>query len=642
VCGILGIVGQRIERDRVARMAATMRHRGPDAGGILQWEDGALAHRRLSILDPSTVANQPFVDPQGRAVLVFNGEIYNYRDLRKHLEARGHVFRTSSDTEVLLAGYLEWGQRCVHRLNGMFAFAVWDYRDHSLFLARDRFGKKPLFLALLSDGGLLFASEMKPFLASELIDPALDAEALVDYLHLNYVLCPKTPLRQVRQLPAAHIGTWRDGRFMSAPYWDLADSFLEDRWPGDDDAAITKLDELLADATKRRLYSDVPLGAFLSGGVDSSTVVALMRRAGTADLHTFSVEFPEAEFNEGAYSRLAAKHLGTVHHPHLVDESVADLLSDYAQRLDVPLGDDSTISTYLLSRWAREQVTVALSGDGADELFAGYITYQADALHRNLGWLRRPLSVLFGAIGPLLPESGAKLSRRFRAAQLRRGLARSAADAHFAWRQVGDSAAVLAPDLVKQAADYNPAETFRLHHQRVRGADWLDRMLYVDCQTWLRDDILVKVDRASMAASLECRSPFLDYRVAEFAARLPRRLKLRGGAKKIALRRLARRFLPVEIVNRKKAGFNSPTADWLRGPLRPMAEDLFTSGSLEALGLCWQPRLQARWNHFQHGAREHQYRMWGLFCLALWQRHVLAGWRDLCLPFRAPPTRASA
>jgi asparagine synthase (glutamine-hydrolysing) len=627
VCGILGIVGQRTERSRVARMAATMRHRGPDAAGMLVWDDGALAHCRLSILDPSTAANQPFVDSQGRAVLVFNGEIYNYRELRRQLEAHGHAFRTTSDTEVLLAAFLQWGAQCVDRLDGMFAFAVWDDRTRALFVARDRFGKKPFFFAHLPSGGFLFASEIKPFLASGLIDATLDAEAMVDYLHLNYVLCPKTLLRQVRQLPAGHVGSWHGGHWDSRPYWDLADSFLDDRWHGDDGAAIERLGELLNDATRQRLYSDVPLGAFLSGGVDSSTVVAAMRRAGVADLHTFSVEFEQPEFNEGAFSRRAANHLGTVHHPRLVDESIADILPDYAQRMDVPLGDDSAISTYLLSRWTRRHVTVALSGDGADELFAGYITYRADAMHRRLSRLRRPVAWLLGAIGRCLPETGAKLSRRFRAVQLQRGLAQPAAEAHFAWRQVGDGAA-LAPDMRRAAADYDPADTFRFYHRRVRGADWLDRMLYVDCQTWLRDDILVKVDRASMAASLECRAPFLDHRLAEFASRLPRWLKLRGREQKIALRRLARRFLPVDIVDRKKAGFNSPTALWLRGPLRPMAEDLFASGTLDALGLSWRPDLVERWNQFQRGAREHQYGIWGLFCLSLWQRHVLAGWRD--------------
>ncbi|HMF15528.1 MAG TPA: asparagine synthase (glutamine-hydrolyzing) [Gemmataceae bacterium] len=628
MCGILGIVGQRIERDCVAHVAATMRHRGPDASGIRLWEDGALAHCRLSILDPSAAANQPFVDSLGRAALVYNGEIYNYRELRKHLEARGHLFRTASDTEVLLAGYLEWGEHCVDHLNGMFAFAVWDYRTHSLFLARDRFGKKPLFYALLRNGCLIFASEIKPFLASGLVDSRVDAEALVDYLHLNYVLCPKTPLRQVRQLPAAHVGTWRDGHWSARPYWDLADSFLADRWSGDEGSTIDRLDELLMDATRQRLRSDVPLGAFLSGGVDSSTVVATMRRAGAADLHTFSVEFPEPEFNEGGFARRAADHLETIHHPHLVEESLVDILPEYARRMDVPLGDDSAISTYLLSRWARQHVTVALSGDGADELFAGYSTYQADALHHRLGPLRRPAAWLLCKLGPYVPESGAKLSRRFRAAQLGRGLALPAELAHVAWRQVGSRAGTIAPDLQRENAGYDPSETFRQCYARVPDADWLDRMLYVDCQTWLRDDILVKVDRASMAASLECRAPFLDYRIAEFAARLPRRLKLRGSEKKRALCTLARRFLPAEIVDRKKSGFNSPTTNWLRGTLRTMAEDLFASGALESLGLSWRPHLETRWNQFQRGRREHQYGLWGLFCLALWQRHVLAGWQE--------------
>jgi asparagine synthase (glutamine-hydrolysing) len=630
VCGIFGIVGRRMERQQMAQAAATMRHRGPDAEGVLVWEDGALAHRRLSILDTSAAANQPFEDCQHRAAIVFNGEIYNYVDLRRQLQALGHSFHTTSDTEVLLASYLQWREACVERLNGMFAFAVWDYRARSLFLVRDRLGKKPLLYARLPDGALLFASELKPLLASNLIDDTLDAEALLDYLHLNYVLTPKTLLRSVRQLPAGSWATWRDGQWQTHTYWDLADSFLGERFGDDEVRILDQLGELLADATRLRLYSDVPLGGFLSGGVDSSTVVAMMRHQGTADVHTFSIEFPAAEFNEGAYSRLAAKHLGTVHHPQVVDEQVADVLPEFAYRIDSPLGDDSAISTYLLSCWARRHVTVALSGDGADELFAGYVTYQADALRRRLGRLRRPVARVLGWLGPRLPERGAKLSRRFRAEQFRRGLGCSEADAHFTWRQVGtpgNGVDWLAPDLVREAGNYDPVEVFRDHHERVRGADWLDRMLYLDCRTWLCDDILVKVDRASMAASLECRAPFLDYRIAEFAARLPHRMKLRGGQKKIGLRRLARRFLPSSIVDRKKAGFNSPTVEWLSGPLRPLVEELFFDGALASLGLCWQPRLATQWREFLEGARHHQYGLWGLLGLALWQRHVRSGCR---------------
>jgi len=623
-------------------MAAAMRHRGPDAGGTLFWDDGALAHRRLSILDTSAAANQPFADMHGRAAIVYNGEIYNYRELRSRLESLGHIFRTAGDTEVLLAAYLQWGPRCVDHLNGMFAFAVWDYRTRELFAARDRLGKKPFYYARLADGALLFASELKPFLASGLIDDAPDPEAMIDYLHLNYILCPRTPLLHVRQLPPAHRATWRAGVWSESAYWDLADSFLADRFSENDATLIDRLGELTDDATRCRLFSDVPLGAFLSGGVDSSTVVALMRGR-TADLHTFSVEFPAPEFNEGAYSRQAATHLGTEHHPCTVDERVADLLPEFAQRMDVPLGDDSAVSVYLLARWARQHVTVALTGDGADEMLAGYITYKADSLHRRLGWFRRPAAWALNWLGPWLPEGGAKLSRRFQAEQLRRGLERPSAEAHFLWRQVADPrdlAGALAPDLAQAARGYTPVDVFRAYHDRVRGADWLDRMLYVDCRTWLVDDILVKADRATMAASLECRSPFLDYRLAEFAARLPRRLKLQGGRTKVALKELARRHLPASIVERKKAGFNSPTADWLRGPLRPMAEELFASGTLESLGVAWTPVLASRWQAFQRGARQYQYGFWGLLCLALWQRHVRAGWREGLGAM--PPSHAAA
>src|SRR5262249_30472453 len=322
-------------------------------------------------------------------------------------------------------------------------------------------------------------------LATGLIDDRLDAQALLDYLHLNYVLSPKTPLRAVRQLPAGHCAAWKAGQWNARCYWDLADSFLDDRCGHSDERMIDRLGELLADSTRMRLFSDVPLGGFLSGGVDSSTIVAMMRRQGAANLHTFSIEFPAAEFNEGAYSRLAARHLETIHHPHLVEEQVSDVLPEYAHRMDTPLGDDSAISTYLLSRWARRQVTVSLSGDGADELFAGYVTYQADALHRRLGWLRRPVACMLGWLGPRLPEHGAKLSRRFRAEQFRRGLLCSASDAHFAWRQVGtqgNGEDWLAADLVKECGDYSPIDVFRDHHARMCGADWLDRMLYVDCR----------------------------------------------------------------------------------------------------------------------------------------------------------------
>jgi asparagine synthase (glutamine-hydrolysing) len=625
MCGILGVVGHPIEPGRLAVLAATMAHRGPDAAGVLHWPDGGMAHRRLSILDVSAAANQPFTDPDDRAALVFNGEIYNYLELRAELEAAGAVFRTNSDTEVLLHGYLHWGDDVVPRLNGMFAFAVWDRARRRLLLARDRLGKKPLYLAALPDGGLLFASELKPLIASGLVDTALDPEALRDYLQLNYVLHPKTLLRGVRQMPPGHLGRWQDGSLRQERYWDLAACYREPRLVARDEELIDELGGLMADATRRRLFSDVPLGGFLSGGVDSSAVTALMRQAGATDLHTFSVEFSSPEYDEGAYSRLAARLLGTRHHPHLVDEAVGDCLPTFAALLDSPLGDDSAVSAYFLCRWARRHVTVALSGDGADELFAGYTTYVADLLHRRLGPLRRPASMAARALAPLLSEKGAKLSRRFQARRFADGLGQDACGAHFAWRQVlgDDLLPLVAPDLLAAAGPYTPADVFRGHYDDAAGADWLDRLLYVDCKTWLVDDILVKVDRVSMAASLECRSPFLDYRVVEWAARLPRRLKLRGRQKKVAVRELARRWLPPEIVDRKKAGFNSPTVEWMAGPLREMVRAAL-AGGLERLGVRWGGGVERLWDAFQAGAGHHRYALWGLLILALWERQVLA------------------
>jgi asparagine synthase (glutamine-hydrolysing) len=625
VCGILGIVGQQVEPGKLETLARTMIHRGPDAGGVAVFRGGGFAHRRLSILDTSSAANQPFHDPRNRAILVFNGEIYNFLELRSELEQLGVRFRTNSDTEVLLHGYLHWKEGVVSRLNGMFAFAVWDVAEQKLFLARDRLGKKPLYYARLADGGLMFSSEFKALVASGLIETRIDPEAVLDYLNLNYVLAPKTLLAQVRQLQPAHTGVWQANHWHTTAYWNLLDSFLAPKITAPEEEVEEELDHLLQDATRLRLLSDVPLGSLLSGGVDSSLITAVMRGNVQSALHSFSIEFPEKDYNEGRYSRLAARHIDTQHHPRLVENPGAEELKNMARLLDCPLGDDSIVSTYLLCQRAREQVTVALSGDGADELFAGYVTYQADALHRNLGLLRRPLRWLVGAVGGWLPERGAKISRRFRARQLHRGLRLGPAAAHFSWRQVADPAAHLAyRDLFRAANDYTPADTFRKFHDAAAGADWLDRFLYVDSQTWLPDDILVKVDRASMAASLEYRSPFLDYRLVEYAARLPGTLKLRGSRKKYILRKLARRYLPAEIIDRKKAGFNSPVVFWMRSSLREAVEASLSGPALQQLGISWKGGLEDQWRDFLKGRSDYQYALWGLFTLTIWWESIIS------------------
>jgi len=629
MCGIFGIAGSTVDEHRVRGWVDTMSHRGPDAAGVLSCGNVVLAHRRLSILDTSDAANQPFCGPDGRTAVVFNGEIYNYRDLRQQLHSAGHCFRTTGDTEVLLLGYLEWGESVVERLNGMFAFAIFDARDHSLFLARDRFGKKPLFVSQLPGGGLIFSSELKALLACGLVDATVDPEAVVDYLHLNYVLSPKTMLRSVRQLPAACCGRWKEGAWSTRSYWDLAESLQASKIRlKRSSEVIDQFEELLDDATKIRLYSDVPVGAFLSGGVDSSTVVSLMRRHKSDDLHTFSVEFDEAAYDEGTFSQLASRHFHTRHHREAVHAPSLDDLAEGSRLMDVPLGDDSSIPLIQLASSARRSVTVSLTGDGADELFAGYVTYQADRLRRWLRPLRTVVAPVLAAVGQSVTEQGAKRSRRFQAEQFRRGLSRGAAAAHYAWREIGGPhrlPASATTDLLSEAGDYRPCDIFRKYHKRVRHADWLDRFLYVDCRTWLTDNILVKVDRTSMAASLECRSPFLDHRVAEFAARLPRRFKIWGAAGKPAVRKLARRLLPPTIVKRRKSGFNSPTDVWLRGSLRQSAEDLLSSGSLARFGLTWHAGIEPVWRQFLAGDRRYQYSFWGLFQLALWEKHVLSG-----------------
>ncbi|MGE3315629.1 MAG: asparagine synthase (glutamine-hydrolyzing) [Planctomycetaceae bacterium] len=627
MCGILGIAGRTVDEPSLAAWADTMRHRGPDAAGTYTWHDGGFAHRRLQILDTSSAANQPLEDPSGRAVVIFNGEIYNHRDLRAELGRRGHRFRTQSDTEVLLAGYFEWGTRVVEQLHGMFAFAIHDTRDDSVFIARDRLGKKPLFLAELPRGGLIFASELKPILASGLVDTAIDHEAILDFVHLNYILSPKTPLSSVRQLPAAHCGVWKRNRFSSGPYWNLADQFLAGPVTNrHDDDLIDELEALLADATRIRLNSDVPLGAFLSGGLDSTTVVGLMRRFRKNRLHTFSIEFEAEGYDESPHSRAAADFLRTEHHPQLIADDVCGVLPEFARRMDVPLGDDSSLSMYLLAKMSRNDVTVALTGDGADELFAGYDTYHADWLRRYLHPFRGPARVGLDLLSRMVPESGAKRSRRFRIEQFRRGLSGTEADAHYRWREVSEHGAITkygGLGLQHASLTYSPRHAFRRYFHELKDASWLDRALYVDMKTWLVDDILVKIDRTSMAASVECRSPFLDHRVVEFAARLPTHLKMRGLSRKYAVRQVARRFLPAEMVDRRKSGFNSPTEFWMRGILRDIVEETLGGGALERFGFDWRGGLETSWRRFLAGERRHQYALWGLFMLGLWETHVL-------------------
>ena len=567
MCGIAGLLAPELDagavRGVVLAMAETLIHRGPDGGA--QWcADGiALAHRRLSIIDLEG-GNQPMVSPSG-TVIVFNGEIYNYVELREALMAKGRRFVTDSDTEVLLALFEEYGEQCLDHLVGMFAFAIWQPQQKRLFLARDRVGKKPLFLA--RDGrNLAFASEIKALLAWPRIrqQTRLNPQAVSDYLSLGFVLSPKTFYANIQTLPAGHAawfeaesGAWREW-----DYWKPERFFTAARHPFDCHAR-ERFAELFDDAVRIRLRSDVPLGAFLSGGLDSSAVVESMtRQTGTPPI-AFSVGFAEKSYDESETARSVAEHLGA-RFIRLDQPPESDLdLAALVHHTDQPFADTSLLPTYTLCKAARTQVTVALSGDGADELLAGYTTYRADRLYRYFRHVPRPVQRLMhhGAHRFLRP-SQAKVGWDMKVKQFLHAHGMDRETAHGMWRMffsAEEKGRLLSAELKAELGGYDPLAAMAAWFERVPKADFLDRALYVDIKTWLQDDILVKVDRMSMANSLEVRSPFLDHRLIEFAAQLDPRAKMNGTIQKAILREHLHGRIPPEVLRQPKRGFNAPT-----------------------------------------------------------------------------------
>lgn len=623
MCGIAGFVGDLGGSDRQAAAAAmtgALVHRGPDGEGIHLDQAVALGHRRLAIIDLHEGAAQPMTGPSG-AVIVFNGEIYNYVELRKGLEAAGETFATESDTEVLLRLYEREGAAALQKLVGMFAFAVWEPDRRRLFLARDRLGKKPLYY--FHDGRrFAFASEIKALLAlPEVADGlAMDPLALSDFLSLGYIQTPKTAFATIRRLPAACQAVFDadHGSLSVGTYWHLEEHFLADRLPAGP-ATREAFADCLSEAVRLRLRSDVPVGVFLSGGLDSSAVAALMARLDPQGTRAFCVGFAEDSYDESHYARLVADHLGIpiAVLPHALPD--ADLIRRLVWHCDEPFADTSMMPTYLLNRSARDHVTVALTGDGADEILAGYPTYRADALYALTGRIPAPVTRGLSRLADrLLRPRYKKLGWDFKLRQYLRGHGLSPERAHYAWREIlsgPEKAAILGPDLAKACAGYDPFDTFAGWFAKVKGAGFLDRSLFVDSKTWLQDDILVKADRMSMAASLEVRSPFLDHRVVEFAARLPANAKMAGGTQKVLLKEIMAELLPAATIRRRKAGFNAPTralgctalepgdftAEFPPGfRLDPRREDItFKSFSLATLGTWLQllssHRHSGRW-----------------------------------------------
>jgi asparagine synthase (glutamine-hydrolysing) len=582
-----------------------------------------LGHRRLSIIDLST-GDQPVFNEGRTVAVVFNGEIYNFRELRADLEGRGHHFVTRSDTEVIVHAYEEYGERCVERFRGMFAFALWDQGQRRLLLARDRVGKKPLYY--VHDGErLCFASELKALLQDPALKRAVDLEALDDFFAFGAVPAPRTIIQGVAQLPPGHYLVWKDGAVRTAEYWDL----VYRAGPGRrEEEYLEEFDGVFAEAVRLRMISDVPLGAFLSGGVDSSAVVAAMSRHAERPVRTTSVGFLERAYSELGHARAVAEAVRSDHHEVVVQPKAAEVLPRLVWHLDEPFADSSALPTYYVSKAARERVTVALSGDGGDEVFAGY--QRRYGLNRWEGRLRRWLPAcarerVLGPIGRVYPKAD-WLPRPLRAKYFLANLGMSFERAYFSDVSLfrpEEKARAYASQFRAELRGREAFDDFARHFRKVEGLDPLTRLLYVDLKTWLPNDILVKVDRMSMATSLEVRSPFLDHHVIEFAATVPPELKFRGGMSKYLLKRHLDGRVPGSAIHRRKQGFEIPLGRWLRGDLRGMAENLLLSSRALGRGYLRAEAVRDLWVRHQRGLRDGSAHLWALMVLELWHRTFL-------------------
>jgi len=646
MCGIAGVVDRQEQsavetlRAQAAAMADSLAHRGPDGEGV--WVDPAagiaLAHRRLAIIDLSPAGRQPMVSANGRYVVTYNGEIFNYRELRRELLAAGARITGDSDTEVMLEGFAHWGiEATIRRLIGMFAVALWDSAAQTLTLVRDRLGIKPLYYADLGHR-LLFGSQLRALLAAGGWAPALDDDALASYLRFGYVPVPLAIYRQAAKLPPGCLLTLARGKpAVIARYWDMREIAVSGlRQAGDDGlddaAAVEQLDALLRDSVRRRMIADVPLGALLSGGIDSSTVVALMQTQSTRPVKTFSIGFREDGFDEAVHARAVAEHLGCDHTELYVEPRHAlDVIPTLPDMFDEPFADPSQIPTHLVARMTREHVTVALSGDGGDELFAGYNRYfWAEMLWRRLSPVPRGVRRLGAAAAMQLPTR--QWDRLL--ALMPRGWAPPQAGDKI--RKVAEILACERPDDIyrRLVSQWQDPAGLALRGREVDGIlrdpgvasdipGFTERMQFFDSVTYLPDDILTKVDRASMQVGLEARVPLLDHRVVEFAWRQPLHRKVRDGSGKWLLRQVLDRYVPAALVNRPKMGFDVPIDRWLRGPLRDWAEDLLDPRRLAADGLLRPEIVAQTWREHLSGTRNWQYPLWVVLMFQMWRRRWL-------------------
>jgi asparagine synthase (glutamine-hydrolysing) len=619
MCGIAGMVQSEadgaVSQAAIRRMCATLVHRGPDDEGIFVKGGVGLGMRRLSIIDVAG-GHQPVFNEDKTVCVIFNGEIYNFRDLRLELERRGHRFASHSDTEVIVHLYEEHGMECVQKLRGMFAFALYDERAGRLLLVRDRLGEKPLHYGL-HNGTLIFASEMKAILAVRPELARVDQSALLQYMYFGYIPDPATAFESIRKLPAGHLLQFENGTVQVRRYWDLPAYGTSD--PASEEEVLEDLEQRLSDAVRMRMIADVPLGAMLSGGMDSSTIVALMARASSRPVKTFSIGFQQEEFNEIPYARRVAEKFGTDHHELIVESPVVDTVTRFAQHMEEPFGDSSMLPTYFVSCLARKHVKVALTGDGGDEVFAGYDRYRIhlhDRSHQGIPqWMKQ---FYRDHVHRRLPN---KLPGRNMAYSI-----------SLPWQErytEGISFAPFQREMQLLASDFvalnmAPLKDFRDLIEAAPAHDPLGRILYLDTKTYLAGDILTKVDRMSMAASLEARVPMLDHLLLEWVTALASRWKMRGSRQKFILRKLAERVgVPKDVLDRPKRGFSLPLGHWMRYELKEMVETILLEPRTLQRGYFNRAGVRKMLDEHFSQRRDHSPRLWRLLMFELWHRNFM-------------------
>jgi asparagine synthase (glutamine-hydrolysing) len=622
MCGIAGKISTRdpVDPELLTRMCEVIEHRGPDSRGTFVEEGVGIGVQRLAIIDLET-GDQPIFNEDGTVVVVLNGEIYNYRELREELAAKGHRFASRTDTEVIVHLYEELGDECVSRLRGMFAFALWDRARERLMLARDRVGKKPLFYSASADA-LWFASEAKSILQDPEVPREIDLDAIDSFLHFQYVLNPKSAFSALRKLPPAHLLVWQRGRVVTRRYWKL--SYSPDDQYSSESEVHERLREELLEATRLRLRSDVPLGAFLSGGVDSSSVVAAMARLSSSPVKTFSIGFDVAGFDETRYAREIAELFGTDHHEFRVEPKAIEILPKLVWHYGEPFADQSAVPSFYLAELTRRHVTVALNGDGGDENFAGYDRYARNALVHRMRWIPRTVmrsaSHMLERIdpGPNPRSVRARLRRRAQALALEPWDRYAMWMAYFTERE---RAELYTPEFRAALGPERRAPSMiRDLYLASDATEFVDKLLDVDVNSYLPDDLLVKMDIATMAHSLEVRSPLLDHRFMEIAARLPASVKLHGLTTKHVFKNAMRAWLPDRILNREKMGFGVPIGDWFRGALREFPGEVLLDPRSLRRGFFREEAVRSLIDRHASGAEDNSNKIWALLQLELWLR----------------------